>query len=85
MKRRTRVAIGVAVVLVIALAAGGFAFWRVFGGSAPPPVALNSVSASAGPTASSSSASGGLDGTWTIDATSGSLAEGTSSFAGYRV
>jgi polyisoprenoid-binding protein YceI len=85
MKRRTRVAIGVAVVLVIALAAGGFALWRVFGGSAPPPVALNSVSASAGPTASSSSASGGLDGTWTIDATSGSLAEGTSSFAGYRV
>ena len=84
MKRRTRVVIGVAVVLVIALAAGGFAIWQVFGGTAPPPVALNSVSTSAVPTASSS-AGGGLDGTWTIDATSGSLAEGTSSFAGYRV
>lgn len=84
MKRRTRVVIGVAVVLVVALAAGGFALWQAFGGTAPPPVALNSVSASAGPTASSSTG-GGLDGTWAIDATSGSLAEGTSSFAGYRV
>lgn len=84
MKRRTRVVIGAAVVLVVALAAGGFALWQAFGGSAPPPVALNSVSTSAGPTASSG-AGGGLDGTWTIDATSGSLAEGTSSFAGYRV
>jgi polyisoprenoid-binding protein YceI len=84
MRRRTRVVIGVAVVLVIALAAGGFALWQAFGGTAPPPVALNSVSTSAGPTASGS-AGGDLDGTWTIDATSGSLAEGTSSFAGYRV
>ena len=39
MKRKTRVVTGVAVVLVIALAAGGFALWQVFGGSAPPPVA----------------------------------------------
>jgi len=84
MKRRTKAAIGVAIVLVIALVAGGFALWQVLGGAAPPPVALNSVSTSAGPTASSS-ASGSLDGTWTIDGTSGSLAEGTSSFAGYRV
>ena len=84
MKRRTKAAIGVAIVLVIALAAAGFALWRVLGGSAPPPVALNSVSASAGATASGS-AGGSLDGTWSIDATSGSLAEGTSSFAGYRV
>ena len=85
MMRQTRVVIGVAVVLVFALAAGGFALWQVFGGSAPAPVALNSVSSSAGPTATDSTASAALDGTWTIDATSGSLAEGTSSFAGYRV
>src|SRR5213083_375903 len=84
MKRRTGVAIGVGVALFIALAAAGFALWRVLGGSAPPPVALNCVPASAGATASGS-AGGSLDGTWSIDATSGSLAEGTSSFAGYRV
>ena len=44
MKRRTKAAIGVAIVLVIALVAGGFALWQVLGGAAPPPVALNSVS-----------------------------------------
>ena len=84
MKRRTKVAGGAAVVLVVVLAAGGFALWRLFGGSDPPPVALNSVSPSTGASSGSGSA-GSLDGTWTIDNTSGSLAEGTSSFAGYRV
>ena len=84
MKRRTRVAVGAAAVLVVVLAAGGFAFWKLFGGSDPPPVALNPAASSAAPTASASSG-GSLDGSWTIDDTSGSLAEGTSSFAGYRV
>src|SRR5436190_22099626 len=84
MKRRTRLVVGAAVVLVVVLAAGGFAFWRLFGGSDPPPVALNPVTPSSAPTATASSG-GGLDGTWTIDDTSGSLAEGTSSVAGYRV
>src|SRR6476661_3455282 len=84
MKRRTRVAAGAVVVLVVVLAAGGFAFWQLFGGSDPSPVALNPVTSSVAPTATASSG-GTLDGTWTIDDTSGSLAEGTSSFAGYRV
>ena len=84
MKRRTRVAVGAAAVLVVVVAAGGFAFWRLFGGSDPPPVALSPAASSAAPTSSASSG-GSLDGTWTIDDTSGSLAEGTSSFAGYRV
>src|SRR5438034_10064191 len=83
MKRRTGVAIGVGVALFIALAAAGFALWRVLGGSAPPPVALNSVPASAGATASGS-AGGSLDGTWPIDATSGYVAECRSVFAGQR-
>jgi polyisoprenoid-binding protein YceI len=84
MKRGTRVSVGAAVVLVVVLAAGGFAFWQLFGGSDPPPVALSPAASSPAPTASASSG-GNLDGTWTIDDTSGSLAEGTSSFAGYRV
>ncbi len=84
MKPRTRVAVGAAVVLVVVLAAGGFAFWQLFGGSDPPPVALSPAASSAVPTATASSG-GSLDGTWTIDDTSGSLAEGTSSFADYRV
>jgi polyisoprenoid-binding protein YceI len=84
MKPRTRVAVGAAVVLVVVLAAGGFALWQLFGGSDPPPVALGPAASSEVPTARASSG-GSLDGTWTIDDTSGSLAEGTSSFAGYRV
>lgn len=84
MKRRTRVVVGAAVVVVVVLAAGGFAFWQLFGGSDPPPAALNPVTSSAAATATASSG-GSLDGTWPIDDTSGSLAEGTSSFAGYRV
>src|SRR6476620_2025657 len=84
MKRRSRVAVGAAAVLVVVLAGGGFAFWQLFGGSDPSPVALNPVTSSSASTATASS-SGSLDGTWTIDDTSGSLAEGTSSFAGYRV
>jgi polyisoprenoid-binding protein YceI len=84
MKPRTRVAVGAAVVLVVVLAAGGIAHWQLFGGSDPPPVALSPAASSAVPTARASSG-GTLDGTWTIDDTSGSLAEGTSSFAGYRV
>ena len=84
MKRRTGVAAGAVVVLVVVLAAGGFAFWQLFGGSDPSPVALNPVTSAAAPTATASSG-GSLDGTWTIDDTSGSLAEGISSFAGYRV
>ena len=84
MKRRTRVAAGAVVVLVVVLAAGGFASWQLFGGSDPSPVALNPFTSSADPTTTASSG-GSLDGIWTIDDTSGSLPEGTSSFAGYRV
>src|SRR6185295_18533324 len=74
MKRRTKVAVGAAVVLVVVLAAGGFAFWQLFGGSDPSPVALNPVTSSPASTTAASSG-GSLDGTWTIDDTSGSLAE----------
>src|SRR3989454_909902 len=85
MTRKTRVVVGAAVVFVLVLGAGGFALWQLFGGSDPPPVALSSVSSSTDPSPTATGGPGGsLDGTWTIDATSGSLAEGTSSFAGYR-
>ena len=84
MKRRTRVAIGAVIVLIVVLAVGGLAFWQLFGGADPPPVALSPAASSEAPTATASSG-GSLDGTWTIDDTSGSLAQGTSSFAGYRV
>jgi len=75
-------------VVVVVAAVAGFALWQVFGGDAPPPVALTSLSASPSSTASgtsSGSGAGGNDGTWAVDTASGSLADGSSTYAGYRV
>jgi polyisoprenoid-binding protein YceI len=81
----------IAVALVL-LAASTFAAWRFMGGEQPPPVALQSASPpSAGTPSSAGTASGAtpsadaLDGDWRIDADSGSLADASSSFAGYRI
>jgi len=74
--------VGLATTVVVLIAGAGAAAWLAFGGDAPAPVALTTL-----PTSSSSSgtASTDGDGTWTIDATSGSLADGSSTYAGYRV
>jgi polyisoprenoid-binding protein YceI len=86
MTRRTRWIAGIAAVVVLVAAGAGFAFWQAFGGDAPPPVALTTPSPSLpSGSATGSGASAGLDGTWTIDPTSGSLADGSSTYAGYRV
>jgi len=86
MTRRTRWIAGVATVVVLVAAGAGFAVWQVFGGDAPPPVALSSLASStSSATSTSSGGASGLDGTWTIDAASGSLADGSSTYAGYRV
>jgi polyisoprenoid-binding protein YceI len=86
MTRRTRWIAGIATVVVLAGAGAGFAFWQAFGGDAPPPVALTTPSPSL-PSGSpaGSGTSGDLDGTWAIDSTSGSLADGSSTYGGYRV
>jgi polyisoprenoid-binding protein YceI len=71
------------------IAAGSaFAAWRLLGREQPPPVALASISLSSdgrGSAAGGTTSPDPLDGTWTIDADSGSLADATSSFAGYRI
>ena len=86
MTRKTRWIAGIATAVALVAAGAGFAMWQAFGGDAPPPVALGTLSTfTATPTGTSSGTSGGLDGTWTIDATSGSLADGSSTYAGYRV
>jgi polyisoprenoid-binding protein YceI len=86
MTRKTRWVAGIAAAVVLVGAGAGYALWQVFSGDAPPPVALTSLSTSTISASSSSSGStSGLDGTWTIDAGSGSLADGSSTYAGYRV
>jgi polyisoprenoid-binding protein YceI len=80
--RKSRWLIGIAVVGAVLIAGAGVAAWTVFGGNEPAPVALTTLPSSASSSGSSNDASGG---TWTIDATSGSVADGTSTYAGYRV
>jgi polyisoprenoid-binding protein YceI len=73
--------VGLATTVVVLIAAGGVAAWLAFGGDAPAPVALTTLPTSASSSGTASTAAGG---TWTIDATSGSLADGSSTYAGYR-
>jgi polyisoprenoid-binding protein YceI len=82
--RRRRIGVGVAAAVVVLLAIGGSLLWQVFGGSTPEAASLSSPSLSPAGSASGA-APASLDGTWTIDDSTGSLAEGTSTFAGYRV
>jgi polyisoprenoid-binding protein YceI len=86
MTRRTRWVAGITVVVVLLLGGAGVALWQVFGGDTAPRVALTSLVPSSTASASASSGTGsGADGTWTIDDASGSLADGSSTYAGYRV
>ena len=80
-RTRTRTIALVAAGAIVILVAIGYLLLGVFGGSVPAEVALSSVSA--GVTASGDP--GEAAGTWVVDAASGSLADGTSSFAGYRI
>jgi polyisoprenoid-binding protein YceI len=59
----------------------------VLGGSEPLAAALASPSATSSGQRSSPSTGGGdgFDGTWTVDAASGSLQDGSSTYAGYRI
>jgi polyisoprenoid-binding protein YceI len=87
MTRKARWVTGIAAALVVVIAGAGFAFWQLFGGDAPAPAALTTLPASTASSSTSASGSSGesVGGTWTIDAASGSLADGSSTYAGYRV
>jgi polyisoprenoid-binding protein YceI len=86
MTSRKGIWIAVAVAAVIAVAVVGAFALGVFGGDEPEEVALSSPTAEATDTASDGGGeTGSADGTWVVDATSGSLADGTSTFAGYRI
>ena len=83
--------LGVATLVVFV---AGFLVWRALTSDAPPEVALGTsapLPSAPGQAASPDDASGGsdgagsFDGTWTIDSEVGSLDDGTSSFAGYRI
>lgn len=80
--------IGVASIVVLGAA---LLLWRAFAGDEPSAVALGGVSVpttspvvSPGPTAAGE-APATFDGIWRVDHSTGTLEEGTSSFAGYRI
>jgi polyisoprenoid-binding protein YceI len=81
MSRRGQIWIGAAVGVAVVVGALGAVAFSYFGGSAPAEVSL---SASA-PAASKATTTGSFDGTWTIDTSSGSFSDFSSTFAGYRV
>lgn len=81
-RRRTLIAAGV--LSVVILTGVGVAAWELVGGSTPPAAALSSSSPSQA-SAEPSSEAAGFNGTWSVDASSGSLDDGTSSYAGYRI
>jgi polyisoprenoid-binding protein YceI len=82
---------GIAVASIVVIAAG-LLVWRALSGDAPPEVALVSVlPATTDQPAASPDDTGGttaptaFDGAWTIDAQTGTLDDGSSTFAGYRI
>ncbi len=88
-KRWWMVALAAVVALVVA---GGAVWYFVFRDDAPPEVSLDRAVSSidandAGTTATSGGAakSTGLDGTWNVDPSIGSITDFTSSYAGFRV
>jgi polyisoprenoid-binding protein YceI len=73
---------------LVLVSGAAFAAWRFLDGDQPPPVALQSAADSStgiGSPAGTRPPPDALDGTWALDADSGSLANATSSFAGYRI
>lgn len=80
----------VIVVLALALASAvAFVAWSYFGGEEPAEVTLSgsspSPSSPSGSPSDEPAVSEGFEGKWTVDTQSGSLDDGTSTFAGYRI
>jgi polyisoprenoid-binding protein YceI len=81
--RRTWIVVGVIAALL--LTGGLGTALLLFGGDAPPPASLASPSPAASAGASDARGDSSAEGAWTIDAERGSLADGTATFAGYRI
>jgi polyisoprenoid-binding protein YceI len=95
MIRRSPLTVVLAVALLAVIAIGGGGFWYLFLREAGP-AAVGDPSAAPGASAgvtlpaascapSSSDATAGLDGTWTVDPSIGSFSDFSDSFVGYRV
>jgi polyisoprenoid-binding protein YceI len=78
--RTVQIAFAAAVIVAGVVA---FFMFQVFSGDTPPEAALSSPSVD--PSVNSSGNAGRFAGTWSLDTSSGSFDDGSSTFAGYRV
>jgi polyisoprenoid-binding protein YceI len=81
--RSRKVQVAVAIVVVAAVAAGAVGLWYVLLGPSGP--AAVTAAPPAIPSDAAVAAPASLDGTWTVNDSLGRVADGTASFAGYRV
>ena len=81
-----RLKIIIAAVVVVAAVVGGGLYW-FFKDDAPAPVSLEAAAESVTETTSATTTGTGIDGTWTVDTTSGDFdyESATGTFAGFRV
>jgi polyisoprenoid-binding protein YceI len=82
-RNRNLLVLAIAVVAVAAVAAGGYGLWYILIGPSSPTAV--GAAPPALPTGAAVAAPGSLDGTWNVNASLGSIDDGTASFAGYRV
>lgn len=88
--RRKLLLAAIALIAIAGIAGGGYGLWYILlGPSSPAAVSSIPPAVPAGATvtlqALTGSAAGSLDGTWNVNTTLGTVADGTASFAGYRV
>lgn len=89
MRRRRAIWFVAGAIILAIVGVGGVLALRVFGGDAPAEAALSSssdgLSLSENPDQDPAGSGGSAQGSWTVDTTSGSLGDATSTFAGYRI
>ena len=82
-RNRNLLIAGVAIVAIVAVAAGGYGLWYILIGPSSP-AAVNSAPPAI-PAGAAVAAPASLDGTWNVTTSIGSIDDATASFVGYRV
>jgi polyisoprenoid-binding protein YceI len=85
MSRRRVIWSVIAAGTLIVMGIGAFLSVRLLGGDEPAEAALTSPSGGASQAGSSTESRGSAEGTWRLDTTTGSLEDGSATFAGYRI
>jgi polyisoprenoid-binding protein YceI len=82
-RRRNLLLVAILAIVVVAMAAGGYGLWYILIGPSSP-AAVDSGTPVIPPGAAVA-APASLDGTWNVNTGLGAIADGSASFAGYRV